>query len=294
MMISIKKLKNKGKMIFFGKIGFIQSLFIVFLFLIIIGCQNYVANDVTPDDLKNDEHGTEVLEIEVEEDQISEFVTYGDNFNGYLVRPNAEGKFPGVVLIHEWWGLNQNIKNMAHDLAEEGFVALAVDLYNGKVATESSDARKYATEVRNNMDSALSHMKSAVEFLRANEFVVSDSVGSMGWCFGGGMSMQLSLNDNLEATVIYYGNLETDKEALSRIDWPILGIFGEEDRSITVESVNEFVTSLDELGIENEIYIYEGVGHAFANPSNPGHDPESTEDAWMKTVSFLNKNLKNR
>jgi len=293
MMISIKKLKNKGKMIFFGKIGFIQILFIVFLFLIIVGCQNYVANDITQDDLKSDEHGTEVLEVDVEEDQISEFVTYGDNFNGYLVRPNAEGKFPGVVLIHEWWGLNQNIKNMAYDLAEEGFVALAVDLYNGKVATESSDARKYATEVRNNMDNALSHMKSAVEFLRANEFV-SDSVGSMGWCFGGGMSMQLSLNDDLEATVIYYGNLETDKEELSKIKWPVLGVFGEEDRSITIESVNEFVTSLDELGIENEIYIYEGVGHAFANPSNPGHDPEKTEDAWMKTINFLNQHLKNQ
>jgi len=160
---------------------FYQSLFIVFLLLIVVGCQNNVSNDIVPEDLKSDEHGTEVLKVDVEEDQISEFVTYGDNFNGYLVRPNAEGKFPGVVLIHEWWGLNQNIKNMAHDLAEEGFVALAVDLYDGKVATESNDARKYATEVRNNMDNALSHMKSAVEFLRANEFV-SDSVVSVEEC----------------------------------------------------------------------------------------------------------------
>jgi len=105
--------------------------------------------------------------------------------------------------------------------------------------------------------------------------------------------MQLSLNEDLEATVIYYGSLETDKEELSKIKWPVLGVFGEEDSSITVESVNEFENSINELGIENEIYIYEGVGHAFANPSNPGHDPEKTEDAWMKTVAFLNKNLKN-
>ena len=107
------------------KRGLVQSLFLTLLLLIIVGCQ---TDNNVPEDLKSDEHGTEVLVVEVEEDQIAEFVSYGENFKGYLVRPKAEGKYPGVVLIHEWWGLNQNIKNMAHDLAEEGFVALAVDL----------------------------------------------------------------------------------------------------------------------------------------------------------------------
>ena len=160
-----------------------------------------------------------------------------------------------VVLIHEWWGLNQNIKNMAHDLAEEGFVALAVDLYDGKVATDSSDARKYATEVRNNMDDALSHMKSAGEFLRGNEFVLSDSVGSMGWCFGGGMSMQLALNEEMAATVIYYGAVETDKERLGSISWPVFGVFGEEDTAIPVDSVREFDVALDEVFELNPVEI---------------------------------------
>jgi len=113
----------------------------------------------------------------------------------------------------------------------------------------------------------------------------------MGWCFGGGMSMQLALNDEVDATVIYYGSVETDQEKLQTINWPVLGIFGETDSVIPLNSVNQFEQVLDALGIENEIYIYEGLGHAFANPSNPGHDPKSTEDAWIKTVNFLNTHL---
>ena len=104
--------------------------------------------------------------------------------------------------------------------------------------------------------------------------------------------MQLALNDEMDATVIYYGNLETEEENLSSIKWPVLGVFGELDSGIPPETVREFESSLDNLSIENEIYIYDGVGHAFANPSNAGHDPEKTKDAWEKTVSFLNRHLK--
>ncbi len=255
-------------------------------FLLISGCQPNI-----PEDLMSDEHGTEVLDSELDESQISETVTYGDSYQGYLVRPDAEGKFPGVILIHEWWGLNDNIRNTAHDLAKEGFVVLAVDLYDGKVAEVADDARIYATEARNNPEKSINHLKSAVEFLRQNSYV-SGKVASFGYCFGGGMSMQLALNDDLDATVIYYGSLETDETKLSSIGWPVLGVFGEEDTSITPDSVRQFNKSINSLGINNEIYLYDGVGHAFANPSNPGHDPEKTKDAWEKTVSFLNRHLK--
>lgn len=262
-----------------------NAIFLVFL-LFIAACAQ------VPQDLQSNEHGTEVLVVEPEEDMNAEWVAYGDNFKGYLVKPLQEGKFPAVVMIHEWWGLNQNIKNMAHDLAKEGYVILAVDLFDGKVAETPEKAREYSSEARNNMEHSLSHLKSAVEFLRESDFVLKDDIASMGWCFGGGMSMQLSLNEDLAATVIYYGNLETDKEKLSKISWPVLGVFGSEDTSITVDSVRRFDSALDEIGTENEIYIYEEVGHAFANPSNPGHDAEKTEDAWQKTVAFLDRNLK--
>jgi len=257
-----------------------KLIYLLLLVLFIIGCQEDV--------LLVDEHAQvkdeELIIEEPDEPMDAEFVTY-DGFSGYLVGTDG----PGVVMIHEWWGLNQNIKNMAHDLAEEGYLVLAVDLYDGNVADNPNDARKYATMVRNDMDTAILHLQSAVAFLKERG---SSSVASMGWCFGGGMSMQLALNEMMDATVIYYGAVETDQEVLQSIDWPVLGIFGEDDAVISLDSVNEFDSSLDSLGIENEIYVYEGVGHAFANPSNAGHNPEKSEDAWMKTVSFLDRHLK--
>jgi len=260
-----------------------KILLIAVLFL--IGCQQDV---LLIDDHAAVEHEEFILE-DPDESMDGKWIEY-DGFRGYLVRPMLEGNFPGVVMIHEWWGLNQNIKNIAHDLAAEGYTVLAVDLFNGQVADNPTDARTYSTEVRNNMDTAILHLQSAVNYLRTTE--QSSTVASMGWCFGGGMSMQLSLNEELDATIIYYGAVETDENKLESIDWPVLGIFGEQDAVISLDSVNSFDASLDTLGIENEVYVYEGLGHAFANPSNAAHDPESTADAWMKTVSFLDSHLK--
>ena len=264
------------------------------LIMLIASCAPVqTTQERTQEDIDNDPslHGEEAAISEPDESMDGKWVMY-NGYNDYLVTPKAEGKYPAVVMIHEWWGLNQNIKNMAHDLAEEGYVVLAVDLYGGKVAEVPDDARTYASEVRENPEAAIEHMKAAVSYLNSREDVIQNDIASMGWCFGGGMSLQLSFNENLSATVIYYGNLVTDPEQLDAINWPVLGVFGEEDTGIPVSSVNEFDAALDELGVENEIYIYEGVGHAFANPSNAGHDAEKTKDAWEKTVEFLNKNLK--
>lgn len=217
-------------------------------------------------------------------------VNYYQDINGYLARPQQAGNYPGVVMIHEWWGLNDNIRNMAENLASQGYVVLAVDLYNGQVATESSRAGELAGSVRSNPEAAVENMKSAVSYLKEDYGV--EKIASLGWCFGGGQSLQISLNDDVDATVIYYGSLVTNEEELSVISHPVLGVFGSEDTSIPVESVKEFDMALDNLGIENEIYIYPGVGHAFANPSGNNYAPEETEDAWMKTVAFLERNLK--
>ena len=271
--------------------GIKLALFLVFLLLTIIlifGCQN--KNSIVQKNAVKVED--KAVESEKNEFPGSQMVAYGNNYHDYLVKPTTPGKFPAVVMMHEWWGLNQNIKDMANDLAKEGYVVLAVDLYDGKVATTPEDAGKYAAEVSQNADKAISHMKSAVSYLKKQDYMIKDSIASMGWCFGGGMSLQLSLNQELNATVIYYGSLETDKSKLSKINWPVLGIFGEKDTVINPETVKKFQTELNQLNITNEIYIYDGVGHAFANPSNPRHDPQKTKDAWEKTVSFLNRNLK--
>jgi carboxymethylenebutenolidase len=211
---------------------------------------------------------------------------------GYLARPADDGTYPAVVLIHEWWGLNENIEHMADVLAGHGYVVFAVDLYDGEVATNSSEAGRLAGRVRNNPDEAVAKMSRAVTALRAAPYT-TEKVASLGWCFGGGQSLQLSLSDaDLNATVIYYGTLTTDESTLQRIDAPVLGIFGAEDRVVDVETVREFDRTLGELGIEHEIHVYEGAGHAFANPSGESFHPNATRDAWTKTLRFLDENLR--
>jgi carboxymethylenebutenolidase len=134
-------------------------------------------------------------------------------------------------------------------------------------------------------------LQSAVKYVSSLPNVDPSKIASMGWCFGGGQSLQLALNSEdhpLAATIVYYGSpLITDNSNLSKIKWPVLGVFGDQDRGIPVEKVNEFKSTLNELGVPNEIYIYRGVGHAFANPSGANYAPKETQDAWEKTLSFL-------
>ncbi len=238
-------------------------------------------------------------------------VNYFENTNGYLVYPistttsssiksnfsaNNNNTLPAVVMIHEWWGLNDNIKNMAETLAKEGYVVLAVDLYNGKVANTAESSQNLVSKVRENPSESIKNLQHAVRYLASLENVDSSKIASLGWCFGGGQSLQLALNSEpespLAATIIYYGNLVSNQESISKIKWPVLGIFGDQDQSISVQSVKQFEDALNKNGITNEIYIYKGVGHAFANPSGDNYAPQETQDAWQKTVSFLNKYLK--
>ena len=227
-------------------------------------------------------------------------VSYFDNSTGFLVYPslNQSGeklKLPAVVLIHENKGLNDYIKESANLLARNGYVVLAADLFKGEVTTDQNRSRELTTSIRENPDMAINNLKAAVVYLQTLDNVNPSEIASLGWCFGGQQSLQLALNSNdnpLAATVIYYGRLSNDTQALSNLSWPILGIFGDQDQSISVDSVNQFQKTLNETGIENEIYIYPNVGHAFANPSNNNYAPNETADAWKKTLGFLDKYLK--
>ena len=225
-------------------------------------------------------------------------VEYFQDAQGYLVYPVSSNdtvskKLPAVVMIHEWWGLNENIKNMANLLAKQGFVVLAADLYKGEVANNPERAMELVQIARNNQNNSINNLQSAVKYLSSLQNVDSSKIASLGWCFGGGQSLQLALNSQehpLAATILYYGTpLVTDKALLSKIKWPVLGIFGDKDQAIPVEEINQFGTSLNQSGITNNIHIYKGLGHAFANPSGDNYAPKETEDAWQKTLSFLKK-----
>jgi carboxymethylenebutenolidase len=230
-------------------------------------------------------------------------VDYYDQAKGYLVYPitrnenqsiNNNNTLPAVVMIHENKGLNDNIKNMANLLAKNGYVVLAVDLFKGEVTTDRNRSSELTQEVRDNQDIATANLKSAVKYLTSLPNVDAEKIVSLGWCFGGAQSLQLALNSQdhpLAATIIYYGRLITDNATLASIKWPVLGIFGDQDRSIPVDTVKAFELALNSNNIPNEIYIYKGVGHAFANPSGENYAPKETQDAWQKTLSFLKKHV---
>ena len=231
-------------------------------------------------------------------------VNYYDQANGYLVYPSASngnksgnnnGTLPAVVMIHENKGLNDHIKSMANLLARNGYVVLAVDLFKGEVTTDRNRSSELTQYIRDNPEIATANLQSAVKYLASLPNVNAEKIASLGWCFGGAQSLQLALNSQdlpLSATVIYYGRLITDNATLAKIKWPVLGIFGDQDSSIPVDTVKAFESALNSNNIPNEIYIFKGVGHAFANPSGDNYAPTETKDAWDKTLSFLDKHLR--
>jgi carboxymethylenebutenolidase len=257
--------------------------------LVVVGW--YLMRD-TPTEVKVATNDTTVSEVNsvtsleiVTEDKVPYF---RDSF-GFYAAPAGEGPYPGVVMIHENRGLRSEIKAAAEDLAKEGYLVLAVDLYKGNVMESQEEARAYSGKF--NQTEGTENLQAAVKYLRDKG---AEKIASLGWCFGGRQSVTLAISGTpLDATVVYYGGgMATSTEQLSPIKWPVLGVFGDQDQVIPVAMVNDFETSLNTLGIENEVYIYEGVGHAFANPSNPNFAPEATSDAWSKTLSFLQKHLK--
>lgn len=225
-------------------------------------------------------------------------VTYtaadGTTLRGYLATPDEPGPHPAVLLIHEWWGLNEMIPIMADALAEEGYVVLAADAYRGKV----TDAVPRALLLRLGTPTAQirSDLDDALAYLMNREDVDAARIASMGFCFGGGESLQLGLrqSENLALTIIYYGSLVTDPDLLRPLveAQPVLGVFAEEDQQIFVEDVLEFEAALNSLDIENQITIYPEVGHAFITEEN-FNQPGIAGDAWQEAVDFLDANFKN-
>ena len=227
--------------------------------------------------------------------QIKRDVNYFDSSSGYLVYPLATTgkKLPAVIMIHENKGLNDYIRSMANTLAREGYVVLAVDSFKGQVAQTSQQAQQLTSSARSNPASTISNLQAAVKYVSSLPLVDSSKIASIGWCFGGGQSLQLALHSEqhpLVATVLYYGTpLVTDKQQLSKIKWPVLGIFGDKDQANPLPMIDSFKAALDADGITNQIQIYKGLGHAFANPSGANYAPNETVDAWQKTLEFLKK-----
>ena len=215
-----------------------------------------------------------------------------ETVKGILYTPEGKGPFPAIIVIHEWWGLNDWVKEQASKLSDQGYAALAIDLYRGKVATTADEAHEIMRGVPE--DRAQRDLHAAYAFLQSQPDVRKNRIGAIGWCMGGGYSLDVALQEpDLAADVINYGHLATDPAALKKINAPILGLFGAQDRGITPDDVKKFEAQLKQLGKKIDVTIYPDAGHAFENPNNKdGYRPKDAADAWEKTVKFLAANLK--
>jgi len=225
-----------------------------------------------------------------------EMVTFpsgSERGSGLLVTPEGKGPFPAVIAIQEWWGLNDWVKDQARALAKEGYVALAVDLYRGKVTANPDEAHQLMSGLPR--DRALRDLKAAFADLQGRADVKKDRIGAIGWCMGGGYSLALATEEpRLAAAVAYYGAPPTDPAAIARIKAPILGNFGAEDKGPSPEQVRAFEAAMKAAGKAVDVKIYEGAGHAFANVNNPwkGYREAAARDAWARTTAFFAKHLK--
>ena len=212
---------------------------------------------------------------------------------GYIVAPDGEGPFPAVLLIHEWNGLVDRVRQVADAFADEGYVALAADMYSGRIGTNREENMALMQEAQAEPDRVIANLDAAVSYLRARDDVTG-KVAAMGWCFGGGVALSFALGgESHEGTAIFYGRLIEDPEVLASIDHPIYGTFAELDGGIPPDQVNRFAEALRTAGVENDIHIYDDVNHGFWLWVD--RDPETASapaaDAWTRLKAYLQRVL---
>jgi len=225
----------------------------------------------------------------------SQTVSYpsgSETVSSYLTLPSGGGKHPAIIVIHEWWGLNDWVKKQADQFAGEGYVALAVDLYRGQAAKTSDEAHILMRGLPD--DRGLRDLEAAFTYLSSRPDVQAGKIGSIGWCMGGGWSIKLAEDQpKLAAFVVNYGSLPTDSAIIAKIRAPMLGNFGADDKGIPPSAVQAFEAAMKKDGKSPDIKIYEGAGHAFQNPNNKeGYRPEATADADKRINNFFAKTLK--
>jgi carboxymethylenebutenolidase len=223
---------------------------------------------------------------------MSELVEFG-NVKGHLAKPEGNGSWPAVIVIQEWWGLDAQTKSIADRLGSIGYLAFAPDLYHGELAqlgdreTASKLVQKYAPGAPEDLKSLFDTLKNRPD--------CTGKVGSVGFCFGGRMSLALGIARPLDAVCTFYGGgMQTIFEQLRQhLKSPVLGLFGDADVSIPVGTIEEFDKLLNEIGVEHEVIVYPNSGHAFFRDSDPMvYKPEASKDAWERVTKFFEKYLK--
>jgi carboxymethylenebutenolidase len=213
---------------------------------------------------------------------------------GYLAVPAGEGPFPALILIHEWNGLNDRVRQVADAMAREGYIALAADLYSGRTGSTREENMALVNEVRGDMPTVINNLNAAVQYLRARDDVTG-KVATMGWCFGGGIALSYALGGaQHDGTAVFYGQIATtDPDSLEHMHHGFYGTYAGQDRGIPPERVHEFVQALRAAGIPNDVHIYDGVGHGFWLWVD--QDPDAREapalDAWQRLKRYLKQTI---
>lgn len=219
---------------------------------------------------------------------------YYNGAQGYLAEPEGEGPHGAVILIHEWNGLLDRVKQVADALSNEGYIALAADLYSGRTGSNPQENMALVRETRGNPEEIIANLNAAVTYLKTRP----DSnglVATIGWCFGGGVALSFALGgDHHEGTAIFYGQLLADPVELAKIDHEIFGTFAGQDRGIPVSQVDAFITALNEAGIPNDVHIYDPVQHGFwlYVERDLEQNREAARHAWNRLSSYFGRALK--
>jgi len=216
----------------------------------------------------------------------------GDQVAGaFVASPAGRQASPGIVVVHEWWGLNGQIREVAQRLASQGYLAIVPDLYHGKVADDPMKAHELMRGLEE--PEAMRTLEAAVAWLRAQPRAAKSRVGVIGFCMGGGLAQNLALADpSVSAAVMFYGGPETDPEKLARLKGALQAHFGADDEGIPVKRVDEFRAAFQKAGKSAEIYVYPGAGHAFMHEGLPSYRPDAARQAWARTLAFLQKHLR--
>jgi carboxymethylenebutenolidase len=256
--------------------------------MLLAACNASPAENPPP--VIEDQPQAEAQPVEGMETEMVEYTDAdGEQLMGYLARPAGSGPLPAVVVIQEWWGLDEHIQDLARRFAGENFVALAPDLYHGQVASEPDEARKLVMEL--DMAAAVQEIQRGIDFLQQQDYVAGPKVGIVGFCMGGGLVLQTALvEDDLAAGVVFYGRPLSTEQA-GQVKAPILGFFGAADQGIPVPEAEAMHTAFGEAGIENEIHVYDGAPHAFFNDTRPSYNAEAAADAWPRTLDWFRSHL---
>ena len=213
---------------------------------------------------------------------------------GYIAIPAGEGPFPALVIIHEWNGLQDRVRQLADDFADEGYVTLAVDLFQGRTGSNPQENMALVREARANPQAMIANLNTAVANLKSRSDVTG-RVGAMGWCFGGGVALSFGLDGvNHEATAIFYGRLVDDPEVLAAMDHEVYGTFAALDNGPSPESVAAFEAALRAAGIEHDLHIYDDVNHGFwlRVDGDPEVRTAPATDAWQRLKAYLERTLR--